>query len=207
MGHQFDYNGFVLRFHGTSQTIRMSQSETTLLLKALTAGDRSGANRLMELVYGQLRQIARRYMSRERAAHTLEPTALANEAFLKLVGQDRVEWQNRSHFMAVASQSMRRILVDHARLRNREKRGGGRPRISLEDALTLTPGLDADVLAVDEALEKLAELDDTQAKIVEMRFFGGMSVDEVAEALGMPKRSVERQWTITRAWLRRELEN
>jgi len=184
----------------------MDQSETTLLLKALSSGDRTGVNRLMELVYGQLRGIARRYMSRERPAHTLEPTSLVNEAFLKLVGQDRVEWQNRSHFMAVASQAMRRILVDHARLRNREKRGGGRPRSSFEDALTLTPGLDADVLAVDEALEKLAELDDTQAKIVEMRFFGGMSVEEVAEALNMPKRSVERQWTKTRAWLRRELE-
>jgi RNA polymerase sigma factor (TIGR02999 family) len=185
----------------------MSQSETTLLLKALSAGDRTGMNRLMELVYGQLRQIARRYMSRERAAHTLDPTALVNEAFLKLIGQDRVEWQNRSHFMAVASQAMRRILVDHARLRKREKRGGGRPQISLDDALTLTTGLDTDVLAVDEALEKLAVLDDTQAKIVEMRFFGGMSVDEVAETLGMPKRSVERQWTKIRAWLRRELES
>jgi RNA polymerase sigma factor (TIGR02999 family) len=184
----------------------MSQSETTVLLKALSAGDQKGVDRLMELVYGELRQIARRYMARERVAHTLEPTALVNEAFMKLIGQDRVDWQNRSHFMAVASQSMRRILVDHARSRNREKRGGGRPQIIMDDALTLVPGRDADVLAVDEALEKLAELDATQAKIVEMRFFGGMSVEEVAEALDMPKRSVERQWTKTRAWLRRELE-
>lgn len=185
----------------------MSQSEATILLKAISAGDRTGVNRLMELVYGHLRQIARRYMSRERAAHTLDPTALVNEAFLKMVGQDRVNWQNRSHFLAVSSQAMRRILVDHARLRNREKRGGGRPLISLDDSLTLTPGQDADVLAVDEALEKLSELDGTQAKIVEMRFFGGMSVEEVAEALGLSKRSVERQWTRTRAWLRRELES
>jgi RNA polymerase sigma-70 factor (ECF subfamily) len=185
----------------------MDASETTVLLKAISAGDRTGVNRLMELVYGNLRQIARRYMSRERAAHTLDPTALVNEAFLKMIGQDRVDWQNRSHFLAVASQAMRRILVDHARSRNREKRGGGQPLISLEDALTLTPGRNADVLAVDGALEKLTELDDTQAKIVEMRFFGGMSVDEVAEALGMSKRSVERQWTRTRAWLRRELES
>ena len=197
----------MLRPPGTSQTILMNQSETTLLLKALSSGDRKGANRLMELVYGQLRKIAGRYMARERVAHTLEPTALVSEAFLKLVGQDRVDWQNRSHFLAVASQAMRRILVDHARLRNREKRGGGRPKISLDDALTLIPGRDSDVLAVDEALEKLAELDDTQAKIVEMRFFGGMSVEEVAESLGMPKRSVERQWTKIRAWLRRELES
>ena len=155
----------------------MDQTETTLLLKAFSTGDRSGANRLMELVYSQLRQIARRYMARERLAHTLGPTALVNEAFLKLVGQDRVEWQNRSHFMAVASQAMRRILVDHARLRNREKRGGGRPRISLEDALTLTPGLDADVLAVDTALNKLAELDGVQSQIVEMRFIAVRSLN------------------------------
>jgi len=184
----------------------MSQSETTVLLKAISAGDRTGANRLMDLVYDQLRQIARRYMSRERPAHTLQPTALVNEAFMKLIDQDRVDWQNRSHFMAVASQSMRRILVDHARSRNREKRGGGRLAFPLDEALTLNPDRDADVLALDEALEKLAELDATQAKIVEMRFFGGMSVEEVAEALSMPKRSVERQWTKTRAWLRRELE-
>lgn len=185
----------------------MCQSEATILLKALSAGNRTGANRLMELVYDHLRQVAHRYMSRERKAHTLDPTALVNEAFLKLVGQDRVDWQNRSHFLAVASQAMRRILVDHARTRNREKRGGGKPLISLEDALTLTPGRNADVLALDGALEKLAKLDEIQAKIVEMRFFGGMSVDEVAEALGMSKRSVERKWTSTRAWLRRELES
>ena len=155
----------------------MCQSEATILLKSLSAGNRTGANRLMELVYDQLRQVAHRYMSRERKAHTLDPTALVNEAFLKLVGQDRVDWQNRSHFLAVASQAMRRILVDHARTRNREKRGGGKPPISLEDALTLTPGRNADVLALDGALEKLATLDEIQAKIVEMRFFGGMSVD------------------------------
>lgn len=160
----------------------------------------------MELVYDHLRQVARRYMSRERKSHTLDPTALVNEAFLKLIGQDRVDWQNRSHFLAVASQAMRRILVDHARMHNREKRGGGKSPISLEEALTLIPDSNTDVLALDGALEKLAKLDNIQAKIVEMRFFGGMSVDEVAEALGLSKRSVERKWTSTRAWLRRELE-
>jgi RNA polymerase sigma-70 factor (ECF subfamily) len=143
----------------------MCQSEATILLKALSAGNRTGANRLMELVYDHLRQVAHRYMSRERKAHTLDPTALVNEAFLKLVGQDRVDWQNRSHFLAVVSQAMRRILVDHARTRNREKRGGGKPAISLEDALTLTPGRNADVLALDGALEKLPHWTKSRQKL------------------------------------------
>jgi RNA polymerase sigma factor (TIGR02999 family) len=182
-------------------------SDTTQLLAQVAQGDRQSLERLTTVVYDELRAIATRYLAHEKPGHTLQPTALVHEAFLRLVNQREVDWKGRSHFYGIAAQMMRRILVDHARARMREKRGGDRQRISLRDDLTVSSRRDADVLAVEEALGRLAELDAIQAKIVELRFFGGMTVEEVAEVLDMSKRTVERHWTMIRAWLRRELSD
>ena len=160
---------------------------------------------LVPLVYDELRRLAARYLRRESPGNTLQPTALVHEAFLKLAQQHRVDWQGRTHVLAIGAQAMRRILVDHAKRKRRVKRGGGLRRIELDETAALSPRRDEDLLAVDEALEKLACIDRRQATIVELRFFGGMSVDEVAESLGLSKRTVESEWTMVRAWLRREL--
>jgi RNA polymerase sigma factor (TIGR02999 family) len=160
---------------------------------------------LAPVVYSELRGIAARYLRREPPGNTLQPTALVHEAFLKLAGQRRVDWQGRTHILAIGAQAMRRILVDHAKRKRRSKHGGGLRRIELDEAVALSPQRDEDLLAVDEALEKLACIDRRQAAIVEMRFFGGMTVEETAEALGVSKRTIESEWTMVRAWLRREL--
>jgi RNA polymerase sigma factor (TIGR02999 family) len=149
--------------------------------------------------------IALRHLASESPGHLLQPTALVHEVFLRLINQDHVDWRGKSHFLAISARMMRRVLVDEARAKHRVKRGGGKTCISLSEDLTLSPRDNVDVLAVDEALATLEELDPQQAKIVELRFFGGMSVEEVAEVLGQSKRTVERQWTAIRAWLRREL--
>ena len=159
----------------------------------------------MEIVYGELHDLARRYLAKEDPHHTLQPTALVHETYLKLVNQRDAQWQGRSHFRAVGAQAMRRILVDHARTKSRLKRGGGRRRVPFDEGLTISTTRAEDVLALDDALMKLADLDADQAKIVEYRYFGGMTVAEIAEVMGTSKRSVERQWTMIRAWLRREL--
>lgn len=179
-------------------------SEITSILNHLQAGDRSSVDQLFAAVYQELRNLAGRFFQREPEGGSLQPTALVHEAYMKLVDQSRVEWQGRTHFFAVAAQAMRRILVDHARQRHAAKRGGGQKRVPLDD---LAEGIvvNDDVLAVDEALSKLESLDPAQAKLVELRFFGGQSVEEAAETLGMSKRSAEREWTMVRAWLRREL--
>ncbi len=182
-----------------------AREDVTEVLEQLKNGDQRAADKLLPLVYDEFRALARHYLSQERHNHTLQPTALVHEAYLKLVDQTRVDWQGRSHFFAVAAQAMRRILVDHARSRQREKRGGGRARVTLDEAVALSPQKDEDVLALDEALEKLAKLDARQAKVVELRFFGGMNVEEVAAALSVSKRTVEGDWTFARAWLSREL--
>ncbi len=182
-----------------------AREDVTALLASLRAGDRSAVDALLPIVYDELRRRASSLMRAERAGHTLQPTALVHEAFLQLIHQDRVDWQGRAHFFAVASQLMRRILVDHARGRLRQKRGGAAPRISLDEGLGLSVERDADVVAVDDALKRLAELDPRQAEIVEMRFFGGLSVEEAAAVLGVSKRTVEGEWTMIKAWLRREL--
>ena len=181
------------------------RDDVTEVLNQMRGGDTRAADKLLPLVYDEFRALARHYLSQERGNHTLQPTALVHEAYMKLVDQTRVDWQGRSHFFAVAAQAMRRILVDHARSRQREKRGGGRARVLLDDAVALSPQKDEDVLALDEALERLAALDPRQAKVVELRFFGGMSVEEVAQALSVSKRTVEGDWTFARAWLSREL--
>src|SRR5919197_2138431 len=157
--------------------------EITGLLVAWGGGDESALDRLMPLVYDELRRLAHRYMSRERAGHTLQTTALVNEAYLRLVNWREVRWQNRAHFFAVSAQMMRRILVDFARDRQYLKRGGGALRVSLAEAASLTEQQGADLVALDEALNRLAEVDRRKARVVEMRFFGGLSVGEVAEVL------------------------
>lgn len=173
-------------------------------------GDRGAVDRLLGLVYDDLRAIASSHLRKEGPGHTLQPTALAHEAFMVLVDQTRVDWKGRSHFLAIASQAMRRILIDHARGKDRQKRGGGWKRVELNDNSDPAAGgggksSDVDVEALDTALQKLAELDERQARIVEMRYLGGMTVEEVSEALGVSKRTVEGDWTMARAWLRKEL--
>lgn len=183
----------------------MEYADVTCLLQAARTGDGRAASALITIVYDELRQRAGWLMQRERADHTLQPTALVHEAFLRLIKQERVEWRDRGHFFAVASQAMRRILVDHARMRDADKRGGGETRIPISGSAGLSPTCEADVLAIDRALRRLAEVDPRQAEIVALRFFGGLSVEEVAAVLDMSKRAVEAEWTMIRAWLRREL--
>ena len=179
--------------------------QATRIVNALAAGDHHAADELMPLVYDEFRQLAGDYLRQETRAHTLQPTALVHEAYMRLIDQTRVNWQGRTHFFAVGAQAMRRILVDHARGKGRAKRGGGWQRIALDETLMVSSHNDADVLAVDEAIDRLAKLDPRQARIVELRFFGGLTVEEVAEVLGVSKRTVENDWKIVRAWLRREL--
>jgi RNA polymerase sigma factor (TIGR02999 family) len=180
-------------------------AEITQVLQQIEGGDRNAVNKLLPLVYDEFKGLAAAYLRRERISHTLQPTALVHEAYLRLVDQTRVAWKGRAHFFAVGAQAMRRVLVDHARYHQRAKRGGGRHRITLAEELALSPTRDEDLLAVDEALEKLTKVDKRQAQIVELRFFGGLSVAEVAEVIGVSKRTVENDWTVVRAWLRREL--
>ena len=179
--------------------------EITGLLVAWGGGDESALDRLMPLVYDELRRLAHRYMSRERAGHTLQTTALVNEAYLRLVNWREVRWQNRAHFFAVSAQMMRRILVDFARDRQYLKRGGGALRVSLAEAAHLTEQRGADLVALDEALTALAEVDRRKARVVEMRFFGGLSVGEVAEVLRVSETTVMRDWRLAKVWLLREL--
>jgi len=179
--------------------------QTTQVLASIAAGDRGAAEQLMPLVQDELRKLAGSYFQRESPGHTLQPTALVNEAFLKLVDQTRVDWQGRTHFFAVAAQAMRRILVDYARSKKRVKRGGEWQRVTFDEQVTLSPKRDEDLLALDDALEKLAKLDARQSKIVELRFFGGLTVAEVAKVLQVSERTVANEWRMIRAWLRQEL--
>jgi RNA polymerase sigma-70 factor (ECF subfamily) len=179
--------------------------DLTQLLTAASAGDRRALDAALPAVYDELKKRASALMRRERADHTLQPTALVHEAFLHLVDAPRVDWHGRAHFFAVASHMMRRILVDHARAHLADKRGGGKTRVSFEEELSLSVERDADVLMLDDVLQKLASLSPRHAEIVAMRFFGGLSVEEVAAVLDTPKRSLEAEWTLIKAWLRREL--
>ena len=180
-------------------------SAVTRLLLEWSDGDGQALTRLIPLVYDELRRIAGQYLRRERAGHTLQPTAVVHEAYLKLVGQRRVRWQNRAHFFAVAAQLIRRILVDHARARAAAKRGGGLPPLALERAPGPAGGRDLDVLALDETLRRLSTLDPRQARLVELRFFAGLGVEESAEVMGVSPATVKREWRTAKAWLYREL--
>ncbi len=182
-----------------------ASSRVTQLPKKFKSEESHAAEELFADVYSELRALAARYLHRERKSHTLQPTALVHEAYLKFTGQTRFDGQDPAHFLAVAAHAMRQVLVDHARRHGAAKRGGNRPRIALDDSLVIESRREVDLLALEDALTRLAKLDPRQAKMIELRFFGGLSIAEVAKVMGMSKRSVEREWTMVRAWLRREL--
>jgi RNA polymerase sigma factor (TIGR02999 family) len=183
-----------------------ASADVTVLLAQLVDGDQQAASRLVPLVYSELRQMAARYMRRERVDHTLQTTALVHEAYLKLVGQTPASWQNRAHFFAVAAQVMRHILIDHARAHLREKRGCGQAVLQLDEGLVFSPEQSSELLEVDAALHRLSELDPRQGKIVELRFFGGLTVEETAAVLGISPKTVKRDWSVAKAWLHGELK-
>lgn len=175
------------------------------LLSGARSGDESAVAALMPLVYDELRRLAAKYLRRERPGQTLQATALVNEAYMRLVKDRNLAWQDRAHFIGIAAHSMRQILVDRARARGSQKRGGVRHQVTLDESALAETGAIADVLAVDQALERLAALDPQQARVVELRFFGGLTVEETAEALGISPATVKRDWSVARAWLHREL--
>jgi len=181
------------------------QDDVTRILHDWTDGDQNAPERLMPFVYDELRRLARSFLARESDAHTLQPTALVHEAYVRLVDQTRVNWQNRAHFYGIASSMMRRVLIDHARAHATAKRGGAAVRLSLDDVQIPIEQRAASLLALDEALERLTAMDERKGRIVEMRFFGGLNDEEIAEALGVSVRTVLRDWKTARLWLYREL--
>jgi len=181
------------------------RGDVTQLLERWSAGDRAALDRLVPAVYDELRRMASRYLRHERPQHTLQPTALVHEAFVKLIDQRAVQWQNRAHFFGVAAQLMRRMLVDYARERDAVKRGGRLHRIPLEDAPAVTGSNAIDIMAVDTALTRLASLYPDQVRLVELRFFGGLTIEETADVLGWSPGTVKREWTMAKAWLQREI--
>jgi RNA polymerase sigma-70 factor (ECF subfamily) len=187
--------------------MRVSTEEVTQLLVAWSKGDKAALDQLMPLVYRELHRLARRHLGRENTGHTLQTTALVNEAYLRLVGQKESQWQNRAHFFAIAAQMMRRILVDYARSRHYAKRGGGAPKVSFDEIMVVSGRRAADVVALDEALTTLGELDQRKSRMVELRFFGGLSIEETAEVLGVSPGTIRRDWTLTKAWLQREINS
>jgi RNA polymerase sigma factor (TIGR02999 family) len=186
--------------------MKPATKDVTRLLEQLRAGDRNAVADLVPLLYDELRQLASKYLRRERPGHTLQATALVHEAYLRLVDQKDVGWQNRSHFFGVAAQQMRRILVDHARHRHAAKRGGAAPKVALDEALVVSDQAAEDVLQLNELLTRLAELDEQQARVVELRVFGGLTVEEAAEALDISPATVKRDWAMAKAWLTREIQ-
>jgi RNA polymerase sigma-70 factor, ECF subfamily len=183
-----------------------SPGAVTELLRAWADGDDGALERLTPLVETELRRLARAYMRRERRGHTLQTTALVNEAFLRLTDARRVRFQDRAHFLGISARLMRRVLVDHARSRGYQKRGGGAQRVTLDEGLAQTPELALDVVALDRALSALAAVDARKSRMVELRFFGGLSVEETAEVLGVSPDTVKRDWRLAKLWLLRELE-
>ena len=177
------------------------RDDITLLLHEWAKGDRAALDKLIPVVYRELRQLARHYMNRERPGHTLQTTALISEAYLRLVHYERMQWQDRTHFLAVAAQAMRRILVEHARSHHYAKRGGGAQTISLDDAPAVGIERAPDILALDDAMLELESMDPRKCRIVEFRFFGGLSTEETAEVLGISTATVEREWRSAKAWL------
>lgn len=197
----------LLRAQQTGYKTVLPEQSITQLLTRWSDGDETALDKLMPIVYSELRRLAANYLRRERANHTLQPTALVNEAYLKLIDQKSARWQNRAQFYGIAAQLMRRILVDHARQHKAAKRGGSdQLRLSITSAGNLATKPDLDVLSLHEALEELATLDPQQERIVELKFFGGLSIEETAEVVGVGHATVERDWKMARAWLRRKLE-
>jgi RNA polymerase sigma factor (TIGR02999 family) len=183
----------------------MTSQTLTQLLSAWSDGDKAALEQLMPMVYQELHRLAARHLAHERVGHTLQTTALVNQTYLRLIDQKRVRWQNKAHFFGIAAQMMRRILVDYARARRYAKRGGGAPVVSLDEAATVSVEKASDLIAVDDALTRLSELDARKARVVELRFFGGLSVEETAEVLKVSPNTVLREWRTAKAWLHREL--
>jgi RNA polymerase sigma factor (TIGR02999 family) len=181
------------------------QADVTQLLVSWSMGNQAALEELMPLVYGELRRLASSYLRRERPDHTLQSTALVHEAFLKLVNQRDVEWRNRAHFYGIAAQMIRRILVDYARSHHAEKRGSGAVKLALDEALAIPQKTDLDLLGLNDALEQLAQMDPRQNRIVELRFFAGLSIEETAEVMQLSPATIKREWNSARAWLFREL--
>jgi RNA polymerase sigma factor (TIGR02999 family) len=179
--------------------------DVTKLLRDWVGGDRGALDRLMPVIYGELRKIAAGYMRRERAGHTLQTTALINEAYLRMIDVERMQLHDRAHFFALCAKMMRRILVDHARSHGYLKRGGGAQRVTLEEALVVGPEATPDLIAIDDALNALAIRDKRKARVVELRFFGGLNVDEIARVLDVSPQTVLRDWSLSKAWLTREM--
>jgi RNA polymerase sigma-70 factor (ECF subfamily) len=182
-------------------------SDITRLLLAWSDGDQTALERLLPLIERELHRIARNYMRRENPGHTLQTTALVNEAYFRLVDQKTVRWQNRAHFFGIAAQIMRRILLNYARDRHREKRGGGNVQVSLSEVAVITAEQSAELIALDEALKRLAGFDERKCRVVELRYFGGLSVEETAEVLGVSVVTVARDWKMAKAWLAREIRD
>jgi RNA polymerase sigma factor (TIGR02999 family) len=182
-----------------------SPHDVTQMLRAWGDGDREALDRLIPLVYDELRRQAARYLRRERPGHTLQTTALINEAYLRLVDQRVVRWQNRAHFYAIAASLMRRILLDHARKDQALKRGGSAVKLPLDEAVVMAGGRDVNLVALDEALTRLALMDERQSRVVELKYFGGLTTEEAAEVLGVSPATVRHDWGLAKAWLRREI--
>lgn len=190
---------------GLDEAAPVSTHEVTRLLQAWGSGDDNALERLMPLVYNELHRLAHRYMAGEQPGQTLQTTALVHEVYLRLVDVNNINWQDRAHFYAICARLMRRILIDFARSRNYQKRGGHSPHIELEEAVTVSAVVGSELLAVDEALKELAKLDQRKSEVVELRFFGGLTVEEVAAALKVSPETVMRDWKLAKAWLLREL--
>lgn len=190
--------------NGQAQADESGARDVTKLLLAWSGGDQSALEKLAPIIYDELLRLAHRYMRRERPGHSLQSTALVHEAYIRLVNYQRMNWQGRAHFYSVAAQAMRRILVEHARRKN-QKRGGGVQRISLDEAAEVGTGRPRDLIALDEAMVALARVDERKSKVVEMRFFGGLSVEETAEVLKISAITVKRDWSTAKLWLYREL--
>ena len=193
------------RMDGLDDAAAASTHEITCLLEAWRLGDKDALERLTPLVYDRLHRLAHHYMVREQAGQTLQTTALVHEVYLKLVDVENVDWQNRAHFYGLCARLMRRILIDFARSRNYQKRGGQIPHIELEEAATVSAVIGSELLALDEALKELADVDGRKSEVVELRFFGGLTVEETAAALGVSPETVMRDWKMAKAWLLREL--
>lgn len=181
-------------------------AETTQILIELGQGNRSAADRLMPLVYEELRALAEHFMQEERLSHTLQATAVVHEAYLRLIDQSRVDWKNRAHFFALATTMIRRVLVDHARRHQTAKRGGGAPKLTISDGVAAAENEEIDLMALDEALQKLEGLNERHKRVVELRFFGGLTVEETAHVLDVSPQTVRIDWRMARAWLRERLE-
>lgn len=186
---------------------KQNSQRITVLLNKWKEGNRDSYDELFRFVYDELRRRASRYLKNERTGHTLQTTALVNEVYVKLLDKDEIEWTDRNHFFAIASQAMRRILVDYARTRKRKKRGGEQENLPLDEArqISLNNNNSIDLVALDEALNKLAKFDERQAKVVELKYFGGLTLDETAEVLNISRETVKRDWSISKTWLRHQL--